>query len=599
VRVSRRYCNGYYRYVEGREHIAVFNGCFRWYVKPDMADCARPYAPGTRGGKWRLYPKPTKRAANTNVAADATYKFDSDLFDFVGSIFWAFSFGYRPTREEICKLRTGYELAPLKRHSPMSFEVWDSMDRGHKISADYFPFPEIIGWAPQVTNPKVISLTDHAEEQLLVGFVNASLGLWTLSQGVSQAACLKQRGPKYAGEFVYCPSCEKWDVSGTQRTKCNLCGSDIEYISSDRVRGVLCGSTIEYVLSDRWRCKGTYIADQGFPTRCYGRGRSPSVAGDECAFAGCGRSTLKAAKAVKITLGYHKLTQISETEYKEEICFVGDAPHTEGHVQKLDRDRLAVRRGLTRGSVGSWRCRVRQAVDVAEPLINPLTEMPEKDPISCKVVVEEYDLKCEECGSIVRYNELYEKECSGCGLLASNSAYLSMENYFNANIADEPEARGDRDWELQELMLGSERERAEYIQDWRAIRRKGDERADLNKVQHGSWRKEQQDAAKRIPKEHRAHKYIPRDEEQLRTDFIDYRLWTLLNMDGGRIEQADISVLFESKFNGVIITARQAEESVKRAAKLGRIRVEAVYGTPKGKRIVINRLPISHSIANT
>ncbi|MEN6600677.1 MAG: hypothetical protein ABFC21_09740, partial [Rectinema sp.] len=405
-------------------------------------------------------------------------------------------------------------------------------------------------------------------------------------------------GAMFDGEFIFCPSCKKWDVAGIQRTKCNLCGSKIEYISSDRVRNVLCGSTIEYVLSDRWSCKGTYLADTGYPAKCYGRGRSPSLSGDECA-CGCGGSTLKAARAVKITLGYHKLTQISETEYKEETCFVGDAPHTKSHVQKIKRDRLAVRHGLTRGSVGSWRCKVSQAVDVVEPLINPLTDALVRDPISCKVVVEEYDLKCDECGSIIRYNELYEKECTGCGLLASQSAYRSMENYFNANIGEEPEAEGDDDEKLRELERGSDRERAEYIRDWRAIRQKGEEKADLNKAQQDNWRKEQRDAAKSIIEEHMEHKYIPPLDEKHRLDFIDYRLWTLLNMNGSRIKQAAIPALFESEFNGAIITARQAEESVKRTAKLGRIEVEAVYGTPEGKRIIINRLPISHSIANT
>ena len=34
---------------------AGFNGCFRWYVKPVLGDCAKPYLPGTCGGKWRLY----------------------------------------------------------------------------------------------------------------------------------------------------------------------------------------------------------------------------------------------------------------------------------------------------------------------------------------------------------------------------------------------------------------------------------------------------------------------------------------------------------------------------------------------------------------
>ena len=34
---------------------AGFNGRFRWYVKPVLGDCAKPYLPGTCGGKWRLY----------------------------------------------------------------------------------------------------------------------------------------------------------------------------------------------------------------------------------------------------------------------------------------------------------------------------------------------------------------------------------------------------------------------------------------------------------------------------------------------------------------------------------------------------------------
>jgi hypothetical protein len=461
-------------------------------------------------------------------------------------MFWAFHFSYiieknmvrSPTHEDICELQrehiTEITMGKSKHH-------WQSRE------PLYFP----LDYAPP---------------------------------DIYQAERIYPQGPKYTGEFVYCCSCGKWDVAGIQRTNCNLCGS-----------------TIEYVISDRWSCKGTYIADKGFPTKCYGRGRSPNLAGDECAFSGCGRSILKAAKAVKITLGYHKLTQISETEYKEEICLVGDAPHTISHTQKLKRDRLDLRRRLTRGSVGSWRCRVRQAVDVVEPLINPLTEMPVKDSISGKVVVEEYDLKCEECGSIVRYNKLYEKECSGCGLLAFNSAYLSMENYFNASIGDEPEARGDNDWKLRELMRGSEKERAEYIRDWRAERRKreGEERADLNKAQQGIWQKEQRDAANRIIEEHREHKYIPRTEEKHQLDFRDYRLWTLLNMNGGKIAQAEIPALFESEFNGAIITSRQAEESVKRTVKLGRIKVEAFYSSPEGKRIIINRLPIGRSIANT
>jgi hypothetical protein len=175
-----------------------------------------------------------------------------------------------------------------------------------------------------------------------------------------------------------------------------------------------------------------------------------------------------------------------------------------------------------------------------------------------------------------------------------------MENYFNASIGEEPESQGDKDWKLRELIRGSEKERAEYIREWRAERRKreGEERADLNKAQQGIWKKEQRDAANRITEEHREHEYIPHTEERLRTDFIDFRLWTLLNMNGGKIAQADIPALFESEFNGATITARQAEESVKRTEKLGRINVEAVYGS-KGKRIVINRLPIGHSIANT
>jgi 3-deoxy-D-manno-octulosonate 8-phosphate phosphatase KdsC-like HAD superfamily phosphatase len=70
-------------------------------------------------------------------------------------------------------------------------------------------------------------------------------------------------------------------------------------------------------------------------------------------------------------------------------------------------------------------------------------------------------------------------------------------------------------------------------------------------------------------------------------------------MNGGKIAQAEIPALFESEFNGAIITSRQAEESVKRTVKLGRIKVEAFYSSPEGKRIIINRLPIGRSIANT
>jgi hypothetical protein len=397
--------------LQGREPVAIFNGCFRWYVKPDIANCARPYAPGTRGGKWRLYslpsiPKPyickwtdkelkrlgyndwtegvpshfeivrlqirtgeidlnskpkyspylsygayssidechfcswprvvvygrewelpEKWAANPRSTSSRRFNdFDPDLFDFIGSPFWTFSLGYRPTHEDLCKL--------LKENVT---EVTTGRTKHHWQSREILHFSA----APPEHTPVYHS-------------------------------SMVPRGKKYTGEFVFCPSCKRWDVSGIQRTKCNLCGSKIEYIPSDRVHNVLCGSTIEYVLSDRWRCKGTYIADKGFPAQCYARGRSPNVAGDGCAF-GCSGSTLRAAKAVKITLGYHKLTQISETEYNEEICFVGEAPHTISHVQKLDRDRIDIRRRLTRGSVGSWRGKVRQAVDVVEPLINTLT----------------------------------------------------------------------------------------------------------------------------------------------------------------------------------------------------------------------------------
>lgn len=505
VSVSRRYCNGDYRFVEGREHIA--------------ADC----------------------------------KTFSEIF---------------LTPETVKESIAYFERLPLMTLAEY-LEMFDSNQIDYNR---YLPFPEITDYP--ISSVGEIGKCEHGQSREPLHFLPANT-----PQEIYQPIRTYPHGAKFDGDFVFCPSCKKWDVSGIQRTECNLCGS-----------------TIEYVLSDRWSCKGTYIADKGFPTKCYGRGRSPNVAGDECAF-GCDGSTLKTAKRVRISLGYHKLTEISEKEYKEEICFVGDAPHTKSHVQKLDRDRIDLRRRLTRGSVGSQRCRVNQVADVVEPLINPLTEMPEIDPKSGKVVIEEYSLKCDECGSIVRYNELYEKECTGCGLLASQSAYRSMENYFNANIGEEQEAQSDDDWLVQAFWQGSEKERSDYIRDWRAERRKGEgaERADLNEAQHDSWRKE----AKRISKEHGDHKYIPRTEEDIRMDFRDCRLWTLLNMNGGRIKQADIPALFKSEFNGATITERQAEESVKRTAKLGRIEVEAVYGTPEGKRIIINRLPISHSIANT
>jgi hypothetical protein len=41
--------------------------CFRWYVKPELGDCARPYTPGTCGGKWRLYPPKTRVGVERNI----------------------------------------------------------------------------------------------------------------------------------------------------------------------------------------------------------------------------------------------------------------------------------------------------------------------------------------------------------------------------------------------------------------------------------------------------------------------------------------------------------------------------------------------------
>jgi hypothetical protein len=162
-----------------------------------------------------------------------------------------------------------------------------------------------------------------------------------------------------------------------------------------------------------------------------------------------------------------------------------------------------------------------------------------------------------------------------------------MENYFNAIIGDEPEAQGDDDWKIRVMTRGADREIQEYIREWRAIRRNQAEKDDGNNVaQRQKWKNAS------VRSDELKHKRLPRTEQRLRTDFIDYRLWTLLNMNGGRIEQATIPALFASEFKANL-TLRQAEESVKRIEDAGRIKVKYSYDT-RGKRIIIYR-----SIANT
>jgi hypothetical protein len=291
----------------------------------------------------------------------------------------------------------------------------------------------------------------------------------------------------------------------------------------------------------------------------------------------CG-SNIVVVESVNLTIGYHKLTQTSDTTYKTEICFVGNAPHTQTHKERLDRDRLSIRRRLTRGSVGSWRCKVNQAVDVVEPLNNPLTGVPYRE--GGQVVAEEYDLKCDECGALVRYNQRYEKECSGCGLLASNSAYRAMENYFNMVTREEPEAQGDSDWKLRELNGGSEREINEYIHYWRAARR-GD-KPRVNKQQITIWENGQREAfsyarnKRRFDPKHK-NDYIKHNSRKHKTKFLDDRICLILSNNGnGGMEQKEIHRQL-TLFPGESTSYSSIKKAVNRMEKAGRIKAWSIY----------------------
>jgi hypothetical protein len=202
-------------------------------------------------GEIELNNRAEKHAADNPV--DKRFNdFDSNLFDHIGSPFWSFSLGYRPAHEDLAALRKGYDEFLLKRLAPMTLKAWldkvDAKNKEDQIDYNlYLPFPKIIGWHPQTVEPKTRTSIDPAEEQRLAGFINASIAFRALSQGFCHAASVTTSRPKYTGEFVYCPSCNKWDVSGVTRTRCNLCGSDIEYVASNR-----------------WKCKGTYIQIKDF-----------------------------------------------------------------------------------------------------------------------------------------------------------------------------------------------------------------------------------------------------------------------------------------------------------------------------------------------
>lgn len=448
-----------------------------------------------------------------------------------------------PTLSEWTKERKIIDLSPT--YSPRGL-IWCLINSGDSLRGCWLDLATAQRWAS-------------------LGIV-FSIDLWTLSSNLSDSSERVQPGKRYGGEFVYCPKCDRWDVIGIQRSNCNLCGSRVEYVASNR-----------------WSCSGFYLNDNGFSSKCLGRGQTPVFVGEECPW-GCG-TLLKTIKKANIGLCYHKLTQITDTEYTEETCLVGNAVLQPSHKQKMSRDREKVRTRLTRGSLGGERTLIGQSVNITEYLINPLTDLPERD-LNNKVVAAEHTLKCDECESIICFNKRYEKECSSCGLLASAATYIALEIYLNEASMDEPESQGDDDWKLREIARGEAQEKNEYIIHWKREQRRlagKEEKFDTNEAQLKLW-KEASKPEKDDPK--LKHKYIPRRKRDLRKEFINYRLWILLNKNGGSIEQANIPHLYAQEFSEYksLITPRQAEEAVKRLAGEGRISMEKIHG---GKIVII------------
>lgn len=85
-------------------------------------------------------------------------------------------------------------------------------------------------------------------------------------------------------------------------------------------------------------------------------------------------------------------------------------------------------------------------------------------------------------------------------------------------------------------------------------------------------------------------RYMKRSPQQLRSDFKDFRIVTLLKNVGGSAQQADIPDIYKNMFlddnNRAIITTKMVEASVKRLRDAKKVDVIGI-STPKGKRNII------------
>lgn len=85
-------------------------------------------------------------------------------------------------------------------------------------------------------------------------------------------------------------------------------------------------------------------------------------------------------------------------------------------------------------------------------------------------------------------------------------------------------------------------------------------------------------------------RYMKRSEQQLRSDFKDFRIVTLLKNAGGSALQADIPEIYKNMFyddnNPAIITTKEVEASIKRLRDAEKVGVIGI-STSKGKRNII------------